>query len=112
MTPEARRFPRYTILAMVRLDYGKEAPVEATTLNYSQSGLLCQTQEHLPRGTKLGILLDVDGSGWKLAVDAVCVREVGLDDGSYEVGLEILEIATEAHQKLLDFFSKKLREKV
>ncbi|NNM66913.1 MAG: hypothetical protein HKM06_02750 [Spirochaetales bacterium] len=111
MTNDSRRFPRYSILAMVRLDYGKEAGVEASTLNYSQNGLLCRTKEPLARGTKLSVLLDVDGSGWKLAVDAVCVREVGLDDGSYEVGLEILEIASEAHQKLLDFFSKKAGEK-
>ena len=107
MTNDLRRFPRYSILAMVRLDYGKEAPVEASTLNYSQNGLLCRTGESLVRGTKLSVLLDVDGSGWKLAVDAVCVRAVGMDDGSYEVGLEILEIATESHQKLLDFFSRK-----
>lgn len=99
--PEARQYPRYRVLAMIRLDFGHEEPLTAETINYSVSGILCRLEVPLPTGSRVSILLEFEGV--PLAVDALCVRQVETQEG-FEVGLQILDLAGEAHQKLLEYF--------
>lgn len=92
---------------MVRLDYGHEGLIEASTLNYSEHGLLCETSAELPVGAKVAVLLQIMEDGMKidLPVDAVVARQTGLDDGSFEIGLNILDAASESHTKMMSFFT-------
>lgn len=103
VSSEARLYPRYRVLAMIRLDFGQEEALTAETVNYSSSGILCRVDLPLPPGSRVSILLEF--SGIPLAVDAVSVRQTQTDYG-YEVGLKLLELAGEAHQKLLEFFEQ------
>ncbi|NNM53748.1 MAG: PilZ domain-containing protein [Spirochaetales bacterium] len=100
---EARQHPRYRVLAMIRLDFGQEESLTAETLNYSTSGILCRLDVSLPPGSRVTILLEFEGV--PLAVDAVSVRQTQTESG-YEVGLQMLELAGEAHQKLIEFFEQ------
>ncbi len=103
VSSEARQYPRYRVLAMIRLDFGQEEALTAETLNYSASGILCRLGVSLPPGSRVSILLEFEGV--PLAVDAVSVRQTQTEDG-YEVGLKMVELAGEAHQKLLEFFEQ------
>lgn len=92
---------------MVRLDFGHEALIAASTVNYSEHGLLCATRTDVPVGSKLAILLqmDEDGVHIDLPVEAVVARLTGFDDGSFEMGLELLDTASDGHTKMMSFFA-------
>lgn len=104
---DQRRSPRFEVRKMVRLDFGREALIAASTVNYSEHGLLCQTRTDVPVGSKLAVLLQMDEEGVKidLPVEAVVARLTGFDDGSYELGLDLLETASDSHTKLMSFFA-------
>ena len=59
MTKERRRTPRYILHQMIRMCHGKEAFVEATAINISESGILCETTEHIDPGTRIYMIIGV-----------------------------------------------------
>ena len=89
---DRRAFPRFSATLRARVATEDAEPVEATTINLSENGVLV-SGEQLPLGGRVRIELELGDAGWQV-VEADVVRAEGDHAGPWALAAEFADVAT------------------
>jgi hypothetical protein len=106
MLEEKRRAPRFKIDQMIELSFGKESYVQATGIDISESGLLCESSEHVEPSTQLYLMirLPINDKNYEITSEAVVVRSVKQNNG-FSIGIKFTGMQEEDKKKLSAFMA-------
>jgi len=102
---DQRRFARFTLepgytrVVIDSVDGRVVDPIEGHAYDLGEGGIRLEADEVPPAGARVGILLELPGEGWPIAVSGRVIRAV--DDGD-ELGAKRVAIAFHAFRSPFD----------
>ena len=103
MSPERRKSIRFPISQFVDVSFGHEQFYNATGINVSENGMLCEVTEDIGHSRNVYILLQLPG-GESLDLTGVVVR-VDKEKKHSTVAVEFTELFAEDKKKIKEFIS-------
>ena len=108
MSEDKREHQRFKIEQMIELSYGKETYLQATGVDISEGGLLCQSNKHIDPYTELFIMIGLQrgNQDHNIKCEGTVIRSVlDKEKDRYEVGVSFTGMESGDKELLKSFIS-------